>query len=160
MDPLYILIALLAAPVMVLMVLRINASLVFLSLCLGNVLVQFVSQDAGTMLFSAAAQAPGHVPTSQSYIDLVLLLLPVALTAIIMIHSVKGPKLAFNFLPALGVSVLLALLAVPLLSAGLTGSITGLDLWHKLESLQTLVLSVTTMLCLLILVDAAPEAPW
>jgi len=157
MEPLYILIALLALPVIALMVLRINASLVFLSLCLGNVLVQFVSHDAGLILFSAAARAPGHVPASQAYINLALLLLPVVLTSIIMIHSVKGPKLAFNFLPALGVGVLLTLLAVPLLSAGLTGSITGLPLWDTLLSLQTLVLSVTTMLCLLFLWMQRPK---
>lgn len=152
MNPLIILIILLAAPLILLMALRINAALVFLSLCLGNVLVQFIGQDAGTILSSAVARAPGSVPPTQSYVNLLLLLLPVVLTMIIMIHSVKGhAKVAFNILPALGVSTLGVLLAVPLLSAGLTGSITQLALWRELENLQTLILSISTLLCLLFL---------
>jgi hypothetical protein len=159
MDPLIILISLLVVPLLVLMVLRINAAIIFLSLCLGNVLVEFIGQDAGTMLTSASARAPGVAPASQSYINLLLLLLPVVLTMLIMMHSVHGKaRLAFNFLPAIGVSVLGVLLAVPLLSAGLTGSLTHLTLWHKLESLQTLVLSVSTLLCLLFLWMQRPRA--
>lgn len=157
MDPLIILIALLAAPVVIIMVLRINAAQIFLSLCLGNVLVQFIGQDAGTILASASARAPG-ISDSQSYINLALLLLPVVLTMLIMVHSVKGKaKLAYNFLPALGVGLLLTLLSVPLLSAGLTGSITNLALWRELENLQALILSVSTLLCLLFLWMQRPK---
>ncbi|MDB5181637.1 MAG: hypothetical protein JWP13_400 [Candidatus Saccharibacteria bacterium] len=159
MDPLIILIILLVAPLVLLMVLRINAALVFLSLCLGNVLVQFIGPDAGTLLSSGVARAPGGMPPSQSYINLILLLLPVILTMLIMIHSVRGhAKLAFNILPATGVSTLGVLLAVPLLSAGLTGSITQLALWHELENLQTLILSISTLLCLLFLWMQRPKA--
>jgi hypothetical protein len=158
MSPLLTLLLLLAVPLLLLMVLRINAAIVFLSLCLGNVLVQFIGADAGTILASGAARAPHVQPAGQSYINLVLLLLPVVLTMLIMIHSVKGAKLAFNILPAIGASVLGVLLAVPLLSAGLTGAITHLTLWHKLEALQSLVLSVTTLLCLLFLWMQRPKA--
>jgi hypothetical protein len=158
MNPLFILVALLVAPLLVLMVLRINAAIVFLSLCLGNVLVQFIGGDAGVMLASSVARAPGVAPSSQSYINLVLLLFPVLLTMLIMIHTVQGPKLAFNILPSIGVCVLGVLVAVPLLSAGLTGSITHLTLWHKLEALQSLVLSVTAMLCLLFLWMQRPKS--
>lgn len=157
MDPLIILVAMLAAPVVIIMALRINAAQIFLSLCLGNVLVQFIGQDAGTILASTSARAPG-LPANQSYINLALLLLPVLLTMLIMIHSVRGTaKLAYNFLPALGVGLLLTLLAVPLLSAGLTGSITGLPLWRELANLQTLILSVSTLLCLLFMWMQRPK---
>lgn len=159
MNPFIILIILLAAPLLVLMALRINAAITFLSLCLGNVLVEFIGPDAGTILGSPVARAPGVTLAGQSYINLVLLLLPVVLTMLIMIHTVKGAKLAFNILPAIGVSVLGVLLAVPLFSAGLTGAITQLVLWHKLEALQSLVLSVTTLLCLLFLWMQRPKAP-
>jgi hypothetical protein len=158
MNSLIILVALLVVPLLLLMALRINAAIVFLSLCLGNVLVQFIGSDAGTLISSTSARAPGVIPSSQSYIDLILLLLPVVLTMLIMIHTVQGSKLAFNILPAIGVSVLGVLLAVPLLSAGLTGAITHLTLWHKLEALQSLVLSLTTLLCLLFLWLQRPKA--
>jgi hypothetical protein len=160
MDPMIILIILLAVPLVVLMVLRINAALVFLSLCLGNVLVEFIGPDAGTMLSSTTARAPGVAAPSQSYVNLILLLLPVILTMVIMIHSVRGhAKLAFNLLPAIGVTTLGVLLAVPLLSVGTTSAIMEQPLWHKLESLQSLILSASTLLCLLFLWMQRPKKP-
>jgi hypothetical protein len=158
MDPLIILIALLVAPVLLLTILRVNAAQVFLSLCLGSVLVQFVGPDAVMIVSSTSARSAG-VPPSQAYVYLVLLLLPVVLTTVIMIRSVKGKaRLAYNFLPAIGVATLGTLLAVPLMSAGLTGSITGLVLWTKLESLQTLIISINTLLALLFLWMQRPKA--
>lgn len=157
MNPTIILIALLAAPVVVLMLLRVNAALVFLSLCLGSVLVQFVAPDASTILSSTMAQRHG-IPSSQLYTNLGLLLLPVILTIIIMIRSVRGKgRLTYNLLPSAGVGALLALLAVPLLSVNLTQSITALPLWHKLESLQTLIIGVNTLLALLFLWMQRPK---
>ncbi len=153
-----ILIALLVAPVLLLMILRVNAAQVFLSLCLGSVLVQFVGLDAATILASTSAHSTG-VPSSQAFVNLVLLLLPVVLTTVFMIRSVKGKaRLAYNFFPAVGVGTLVTLLAVPLMSAGLTGSITHLVLWTKLQNLQTLIISVNTLLALLFLWMQRPKA--
>jgi asparagine N-glycosylation enzyme membrane subunit Stt3 len=148
MDPNIILIALLAAPVIVLMFLRVNAALVFLSLCLGSVLVQFVGSDAAIIVSSTSIQH-SSIPSSQEYVDLFLLLLPVVLTTVIMIRSVRGTlRLAYNLLPAVGVGALLALLAVPLLSASLTSSITTLQPWHELANLQTSIISGSALLAL------------
>jgi hypothetical protein len=158
MDANIILIALLVAPVVLLMVLRVNAAQVFLSLCLGAVLVQFVGPDAATIVSSTSARPVG-VTANQSTVNLVLQLLPVVLTTVLMIHSVKGhARLAFNLLPAIGVGALIALLAVPLMSSGLTGSITSLPLWRELENLQTLIISVSTLLALLFLWMQRPKA--
>lgn len=158
MDPIVILVVLLAAPVIAIMWLKINASQVFLSLCLGNILVQFISADAAKILTSTSARTYGSEP-SLAYVNLFLLLLPVVLTAVIMIHSVRGrAKLAFNLLPAVGVGLLGTLLAVPLLSAGLTGSLTQLPLWRELENLQTLILSISAMLSLLFLWMQRPKS--
>ena len=148
MDATIILITILATPVLVLMVLHVNAAQVFLSLCLGAVLVQFVAPDAGTLVASTGAHGTG-IPTSQSAVNLTLLLLPVILTTIFMIRSVRGKaKLAYNLLPSVGVGVLIALLAVPMLSYGLTSSIRNLQLWRELQNLQTLIISANTLLVL------------
>ncbi len=158
MDPIIILIVVLAAPVLLLTFLRVNAAQVFLSLCLGSVLVQFVGPDAATIVASTSARH-AEVPSSQQYVNLVLLLLPVVLTTVFMIYSIKGKaRLAFNILPAVGVGTLIALLAVPLMSAGLTGSITQLPLWHKLESLQILIISLNTLLTLLFMWMQRPKS--
>lgn len=157
MTPLIILVGLLAVPALVLMILRINASLVFLSLCLGSVLVQFVGPDAATMAASLSAQRQG-TPPSQFIVNLALLLLPVVLTAVIMIRSIKGHgKLLFNLFPSLGVGALLTLLAIPLLSVGMTSQLTTLPLWHKLESFETLIISANTILALLFLWMQRPK---
>ncbi len=157
MDPTIILVALLAVPVILLMWLRINAALIFLSLCLGNVLVEFIGPDAAKILTSASANTHGSEP-SLAYLNLGLLLLPVVTTGLIMVHSVRGhAKLAFNLLPAIGVSVLAVLLSVPLLPGGLTGALLDLSLWRELENLQTLILSISTMLCLLFLWMQRPK---
>jgi hypothetical protein len=159
MDSNIILIALLAAPVLLLMILRINAAMVFLSLCLGSVLVQFVGPDAATIISSTSAHSYTAPPPSLLYVNLALLLLPVVLTTLIMIRSIKGHgRLVLNLLPAAGVGALVALLAVPLMSPGLTGSITHLPLWNELENLQTLIISVSTLLALLFLWMQRPKA--
>jgi hypothetical protein len=158
MDPIIILVALLAVPIIALMYLRINAALIFLSLCLGNVLVEFIGPDAAKILTSASPNTYGSDPNI-SYLNIGLLLFPVITTAVIMIHSVHGKaKLAFNVLPAIGVSTLGILLAVPLLSEGVTGAILQLPLWKQLENLQTLILSISTFLCLLLLWMQRPKS--
>ncbi len=157
MEPLYILVALLALPIVLVMWLRINAAQIFLSLCLGNILVEFVGADAAKILSSTSAQTYGTEP-SLAYVNLGLLLLPVVATAVIMIHSVKGnAKLAYNLLPAIGVSLLGILLALPLLPPHLTGVILDLPLWRQLENLQTLILSISTLLVLLFLWMQRPK---
>ncbi len=157
MSALIILVVLLAAPIIVLTFLRINAAQIFLSLCLGNILVEFIGQDAAKILTSASANTYGSEP-SLGYLNLALLLLPVVATGLIMIHSVRGgAKVAFNILPAVGVSLLGALLAVPLLPGGLTGSILELPLWRELENLQTLILSISAMLSLLFMWMQRPK---
>lgn len=158
MDPLIILIALLAIPIIAIMWLRINAAQIFLSLCLGNILVEFIGPDAAKIITSASSRTHGTEP-SLAYLNLALLLLPVIATAVIMIHSVKGrAKLAYNLLPAIGVSVLTALLALPLLSENITGAVLDLPLWRELENLQTLILSVSAMLTLLFLWMQRPKS--
>lgn len=158
MDSQFILIGLLAVPVILLFVLRINAAFIFLSLCLGSVLVQFVGTDAATILGSFGSRTPG-ANANQSTINLVLQLLPVVLTTLIMIHSVHGKaKNAFNILPAIGVSALLTLLTVPLLPYNLTSDIMSTTLWRELENLQTLIISVSTLLTLLFLWMQRPRA--
>ena len=143
-----LLIGILAVPVVLMTVLRINGPLVFLSVCLGNVLVQFVGPDALDLvhLFS-----PKSGSLTESTLRLILLLVPVVLTMLIMIHSVKGNKIVFNILPAAGASFLLLLLVEPLLSPGTRGTITAPPLWAQIERSQDLVVGVSALLCLLFL---------
>lgn len=152
MSPAVILGAIIAIPVIILMVLRINATLVFLSVCLGNVLVQFVAPDANSFLTLFSAHVPKGVDTGNNTIKLVLLLLPVILTAVFMIKTIRGNgKLALNLLPAVGVGLLGGLLVVPLLPSGLSHNIVSSDLWHQVQRAQDLIVGSSALICLLVL---------
>lgn len=144
--------AIVLVPVLLLMVLRINATLVFLSLCLGNVLVQFVAPDANSFMALFSAHVPKGVDTGNNTIKIALLLLPVVLTALFMIKTIRGHgKLALNLLPAAGVGLLGGLLVVPLLPGGLSHNIIASPLWSQAQRAQDLIVGASALICLLVL---------
>ena len=153
MTPVGILAAIVLLPTIFLMILRVNATLVFLSLCLGNVLTEFVAGDTNDllgMLSSSHATTPIH--TTDNVIKLVLLLFPVVLTVIFMIRTVNGTsKLLLNLLPAAGVGLLGALLVVPLLPPGLAHNIVHSSLWDQVVKAQDLIVGSTALICLFVL---------
>lgn len=151
MTPVITLAAIVLVPVLVLLVLRINAALVFLSLCLGDVLVQFVGNDAKDF-FSMLSPTGRDIQPDNHMVSLVLLLLPTVLTAIFMIRTVRGKgRLLLNMLPAAGVGLLGALLVVPLLSPGLSHNIVRSDLWSEVQQAQDLIVGTSALVCLLVL---------
>jgi hypothetical protein len=160
MTPELTLAAIVVTPAVILMVLRINAALVFLSLCLGNVLVQFVASDASSWLTTfSSAHTTTVVTTTNSNIKIGLLLLPALLTAIFMIRTVKdGPRLLLNLLPAIGVGLLGALLVVPLLSPGTSHDIIASPLWSNAQQAQNLIIGLSAVVCLIVLWMQRPTA--
>lgn len=159
MTPTIILGAIVLVPLVLLMLLRINAALVFLSLCLGDVLIQFVASDTNSFVaLLQSSSATKSVPTDNTTIKLILLLLPVVLTALFMIKTVKGAKLLLNILPALGVGLLGALLVVPLLGPGLGHQIITSSLWLQATRAQNLIVGSSALVCLLALWLQRPKS--
>ena len=150
MTPLVILGALALGPVAILTLLRVNAAFIFLSLCLGDVLVQFVGHDAISVVNGAHS-------VSSNYVQLGLLLVPVILTLIFMIRTVKGTWLVLNVLPAIGVGLLTTLLVVPLVSPGLHHNLVASSTWGDLSKAQDLIVSFSALLCLLFLWKQRPH---
>lgn len=151
--PLAVLIGLVAVPVALLFFLRVNAAFVFLSLCLGSVLVQFAGNDAASMVSGASTSSN----IADSTIKLALLVAPAILTVLFMMGTVKGHKKFFNLLPALVTGLLVALLAVPLLSPGLSNAIQDLPAWQQAQSFQSGVIAVSTLVCLVFLWTSRPK---
>jgi hypothetical protein len=154
MSPTLIFGLMIGLPVVVLLALRVNATLVFLSLCLGDVLVQFVAGDASSLhhFLSTSSVNPNHLGDNANTFGLLLLLFPVVLTTIFMIRTVSGlPKLLLNLLPAAGVGLVGALLAVPLLSPGLSFNIVDSEIWQQVQRAQDLIVSASALVCLLVL---------
>lgn len=144
-----ILIAALLAPVVLLVALRINAAMAFLSLCLGYVLVQFVANDANSLI---SFIAPNADSISASTLKLVMLFMPVVLTAIIMLLSVRGRvRVALNALPAAGTSVLGLLLAVPLFTPGLQHAIESQQVWQQVHGAQAMIVGASAFVSLVFL---------
>jgi hypothetical protein len=134
-------------PVLLIVLLRVNAAFVFLSLCLGDVLVQFTGNDAVSIFTGASVNA--QLPAST--IKLLLLLLPAVLTVLFMIGTVKNSQKYFNVLPAVGAGVLTSLFVVPQLPPGLSHAITGSDIWHQIVTYQSGLVALSTLICLLFL---------
>jgi len=139
----------LLAPFAVLTVLRINAAMAFLSLCLGYVLVELVAKDANSLI---AFLAPKTGSLSQTTWQLIILFAPVVMTSLIMVFSIKGRlKALVNALPAAATSVMAVLLAVPLFTPGLRYAIQHQELWQQVNRGQSLVISVGALVSLLFL---------
>lgn len=145
-------------PVAFILFFRINAALVFLSLCLGYILMQFVAPDANSFFELFNAKIPENNDQSSDIVKLVLLLLPAVLTSIFMIRTVIGTAKQFlNVLPALGVGLLGALLVVPLLPPGLSHNIVDSELWDQLLKAQNLIVGASALSCLLVLWVQRPK---
>ncbi len=139
----------LLAPFAILTVLRINAAMAFLSLCLGYVLVELVAKDTNSLI---SFLAPHTGSMSQTTWRLVILLAPLALTSLIMVFSIKGHlKSMFNALPAAATSIMAVLLAVPLFTPGLRYAIQSQPLWQQVNRGQALVISTGAFISLLFL---------
>lgn len=140
-------------PIALLLGLRVNATLVFLSLCLGDVLTQFVGSDANDFLgLLSSSNGNSVVHPNDSTLRLILLLLPVVLTTIFMIRTIKGTsRLLLNVLPAAGVGLLGGLLVVPLLPPGLSYNIVSSSLWAQAQRAQDLIVGGSALVCLLVL---------
>ena len=139
-------IALLVAPVAVMLILRTNATFVFLSLCLGFTVNTLLGADIRSFAETFFPQAGSNT------VELLLLILPAFLTALFFTRSVKGlPRLLLNVIPAIAVGCLVAVLIVPLLSADLSRSIVSLAFWQQLVRIQSLVVGGGAIISLLFL---------
>jgi hypothetical protein len=141
------LVGILVLPLLLMAVLRINAPLVFLSVCLGNVLIKFVGNGAAEFfnLFLPRTM------TSTQTVSLMLVLIPVVLTMIFMIRSVKGNRWLTNLLPGAAASFLLLYTLMPLLPAGVADSIHASPFWSPIDQAQELIIGVGSLICLFFL---------
>jgi hypothetical protein len=136
-------------PALLFIFLRVNAAFVFLSVCLGAVLVDHVGNQAHDML---GLFAPKVNSASRTAVDLALLLTPVVLTTIVMVLSVRGKwKVILNAVPAIAASMLMVILAVPLLSRGLSFNLMHQPVWNALSKAEALVVGLGALVSLFFL---------
>lgn len=144
-----VLIIALAVPALAIVVLRVNGAMVFLSLCLGAVLVSHVAPSADELLHIISRKA-GDISTS--VVSLVLLLAPAVVTCIVTLLSIHGRlRNLFNILPAVAASMLAGLLAVPALPKHLSGSLQATQAWHIISRSEALIVGVGALISLFFL---------
>ncbi|PID31096.1 hypothetical protein CSA80_03105 [Candidatus Saccharibacteria bacterium] len=114
--------------------LRSNGVLVFLGVCLGSVLAMYVAGDASSVISSANRTSP--LATMQ-WTQLTLLIVPVVLTILLSRKKMRGTNSLLSLAAAMTAGCLLALFAVPYLSAGQQSTIRATELWRQLDNLQT-----------------------
>ncbi len=137
MNYLIILGALVLVPVLLIMILRVNAAIAFMSLALGSVLVHYTSPDVVSLASGLSSKV--HTGLNQ-YVSLALLIVPFVLTIIFTRKNVQVNHQLLNFLPALASGLLFALMVTPLLSSTLQIHIEALQAWKQLDDLQTAII--------------------
>jgi hypothetical protein len=136
-------------PVLIAVLLRVNAAILFMSLCVGDVLVQFMGSDSNSVV---SLFVSNHNSFSQSSIRLFLLLVPLLITLIFMFHSVRGTvKTLLNIVPSITLGLAFALLIEPLLSNSFQETLSKSSLWHQLIRAQALVIGVSAIVSLVFL---------
>lgn len=145
MDGTIILAVIVFAPLVVLTLLRANAAVAFLALCLGSVLGGFVSKDLVNALTGYIAPPTDITDTIAA---LILLWLPVVLVAIFMMKTIAPKQRVINALPALAVGLLGVLLTVPFLSVDLQSQIRATEWYGYIETYKAIVVIVGTVVSL------------
>lgn len=148
MTYLLVLAALALLPIILIVVLKVNAAIAFLSLCLGSVLVTVASVDVTTFV---AALTPQKTPVITQWVNLGLLTIPFGLSIIFTRRSVHGNKQLTNFLPAVASGLLYAILVIPLLSRALQQHLKSQTAWQQLSNLETTILIAGATFSLLFL---------
>lgn len=153
--PLTVIGILIGLPLVFSFILRVNAGILFLALCAGSVLSQFVGNDAVQLVDSFFPRSNGDI--TGSITQLILLLLPAVLTIVFMRRSITGSKTLINLLPAVASGLLTALLTVPLLSPGIRFNIMTSEAWDILQQFQSLIIGAGAFVSLLVLWGSKPK---
>jgi len=121
-------------PVIGFYLLRINAALVFLSLCLGYVLFAFDAQNASKIVgsLSNVGSLDIHLKPTAVVVNLLLLLGPAVITLISQIGSVSDIKKILNILPSIGVGLFTILLVVPILPHSIMSAVVETSYWSTI----------------------------
>lgn len=156
MPPIVVIALFVGLPIILTLLMRTNAAIVVLALCAGAVLQQFAGADA-TTLFNSFSSNSSEVMASAGQIF--LLFFPAGLTILFWRKSMRGGKMLFNLVPAIGGGLLAALLAVPLLAPGLRYNVEGSSPWSTLVQFQSAVVAGALLASFLILWTSHPKHP-
>src|ERR1700689_2737537 len=131
-----ILIALLLAPLILTFLLRANAALGFLALCTGFTAATYAS--GSTQHWLAHLASSGQL-LSTNAVNLIMIVVPLALTLLLTRKHVPKQRFYLQALPALASGGLLALSTASLLTDWLNIDFGSVGIWNQLEKQEALI---------------------
>lgn len=145
MMPLVFLGLLIGVPVLLALLLRVNAVFLFLSLAVGELLVRYLG---GEVLLAVNAFVRGEFVSIA--VPITLLLGPVVLTLFILRKTLTHTRILVQLVPLLFVGLAIASLVVPLLPAYTQQEIYSQPLGDVLRQSQAIIIAVAAVLSLLL----------
>jgi len=145
MTPLISVIIIAAIPIVLAIVLRVNAVFLFLSLMVGELMVTYLSNDAVTVAgsFSKGAQQDKLVP-------IILLWLPIALTLLFLRKSLPTSKLPLHIVPIIATGLAGAVLTLNLLSSSFQNGVYASQYGSTFKQIQDFIVVGAGILILLL----------
>ncbi|MDB5163659.1 MAG: hypothetical protein JWS12_276, partial [Candidatus Saccharibacteria bacterium] len=111
---------LLGVPLLLGLIFRVGTAQLFLSLLAGDVLQRYFKDEALKRLTPLV-----HNSAILQYVGLVILVLPLVLTAVFMRHTLSKSKTLLHLLPLIITGTIFAAFAVPLLPDSLRGQLAS-----------------------------------
>lgn len=145
----YALLAAVAALTIALLFFRTHTAICFLALCAGSVLLGVSGDNAALM----ASSLTSGMSSAATIARVILLFVPLTICAVALRGYIKGPLLMLAFLPALCVSLLSAILLVPLLGDGLEAQIHSTASWDILVQYQEAIFGIGLVASLSLIVS-------
>ena len=139
MIPLIVLGLLVALPVLLALIFRVNAIFVFLSICAGYFL-QFALSDDFDLAFATVVRGTDSIVVAR----LVLLFLPLVLT-LFLVRKSQGKSLILQFLPLIFSGLFLAIITLPLLPPGVEADIYGTAYGDNLRTAGDLIMTAAVV---------------
>lgn len=131
----------LGLPLLLGLIFRVNSSYIFFSMLAGELLARTFADDAELVTRLAIRQE-----SVLAYSELVLLVVPVLLTALFLRKTLSKGKLLFYIIPFLITGFVLAAFALPLLPEYLQEEVKGVQVGQRLlEGSETIVGAVVFM---------------
>ena len=132
-----------ALPIILILVLKTRASLVFMALCAGSVLATFASKATLDLVQSFYSN---YSYTAESIVLITLLILPALLTIVFLRRTVTGTTFMLNLAPTVLTGVVTLLLVVPLLPPGVRYSIFRTEIWTQIVQYQGVIVGLAVFL--------------
>jgi len=143
MNPLILMALITLIPIVLMIVLKTRAALVFMALCAGSVLATFASKATLDLVQSFYSN---YSFTAESVVLVTLLVLPALLTTIFLRRTVTGSTFMLNLVPTILTGIMTLLLVVPLLPPGVRYTIFRTEIWGQIVQYQGVIVGVAVFI--------------